>query len=66
MEDIYRFILGKMLIERLKIRLMDIEHISPARVAQLVKRSSSKATDLGSIPRREHDPAVGWGDIMFE
>ncbi len=22
--------------------------------------------DLGSIPWRAHDPAVGWGDIMFE
>ncbi len=38
---------------------------SPARVAQLVERSP-KAMDLGSIPGRGHNPAVGWGDIMFE
>ncbi len=39
--------------------------MSPARVAQLVGRSPSKATDLGSIPGQGHDPAVGWGDKMF-
>ncbi len=32
---------------------------SPARVAQLVERSPSKATDLGSIPGWGHGPAVG-------
>jgi hypothetical protein len=34
--------------------------------AQLVERSPSKATKLGSIPGQGHGPAVGWGDTMFE
>ncbi len=32
---------------------------SPAQVAQLVERSPSKATDLGSNHGRGHGPAVG-------
>ncbi len=40
--------------------------IISAWVAQFVDRSPSKAMNLGSIPRWGHDPAVGWGDIMFE
>ncbi len=39
---------------------------SPVWVAQLIERSSSKAMNLGSIPGQGRDPAVGWGDIMFE
>ncbi len=38
----------------------------PVRVAQLVERLPSKPMYPGSIPRRRHDPAVGWGDTMFE
>ncbi len=38
----------------------------PVQVAQLVEHSPSKATNLGLIPGWGHDPAVGWGDTMFE
>ncbi len=41
-------------------------YCGPTWVAQLVKRSPPNATNLGLIPGRGHDPAVGWGDIMFE
>ncbi len=40
--------------------------LSRGAKGQLVERSPSKATDLGLIPGRGHDPAVRWGDIMFE
>ncbi len=48
-----------------KMRLIR-QGISPARVAQLIERLPSKAMDLGLIPGRGYDPAVGCGDIMFK
>ncbi len=40
--------------------------LCPARVAQLVERLPSTATNLGSISGWGHDPAMGWGDTMLE